>query len=171
MELVHGDDGTLTIRSKKPKTSSDLKIVKASQGYKLFLSSKSATGYKGVRWLNNRYQAKSTGSEHTHLGCFGTAVEAAVAYARHVQEEGTSQREDATDAKRPRLGRGDAAPSSTPTAASSFVQKLAFVKQHLGIDEVEILHLAIARANELMGLDPEGSLPEQVDRLVAMLSV
>ena len=151
--------------------SEEEEIVEQAEGLQLHLSSKSATGYKGVRRQNNSYYAHSTGSEKTYLGSFGTAVEAAVAYARHVQEEGTSQREDATDAKRPRLGLGDAAPSSTPTAASSFVQKLAFVKQHLGIDEAEILHLAIARANELMGLEPEGSLPEQVDRLVAMLSV
>ena len=51
----------------------------------LYLSN-NATGYLGVYRDGDRFQAKfMRGGKTTYLGHFGTAVEAAVAYVRHVQ--------------------------------------------------------------------------------------
>ena len=51
-------------------------------GFELHLSDKSASGYRGVRHRSGRFRA-----DHglTHIGQFDTAVQAAVAYARHLQ--------------------------------------------------------------------------------------
>ena len=59
-------------------------------GMILHLSSKSATGYRGVYIDRKRsplkpyYTEVAHGSKHTRIGTFATAVEAAVAYARYV---------------------------------------------------------------------------------------
>ena len=79
-------------------------VVKEAEGYKLFLNSKSATGYKGVtKRPDGTFRADFWDSALTNvsLGSFQTAVEAAVAYAKHMaassvypdengQEPGTS---------------------------------------------------------------------------------
>ena len=56
--------------------------VSEAEGLKLHLSVKSSTGYRGVTLNGGRFHAKA-GSKQIHLGCFATAVEAAVAYARY----------------------------------------------------------------------------------------
>ena len=57
-----------------------------AEGLRLHLSSSSATGYKGVReHLSGRFEVRYTANGRpVTLGCFDTAVEAAVAYARAV---------------------------------------------------------------------------------------
>ena len=59
-------------------------LVSESHGIRLHLSRKSPTGYKGVyRHGLLRYRSQiTTGGSDIHLGMYGTAVEAAVAYAR-----------------------------------------------------------------------------------------
>ena len=52
----------------------------------------------------------------------------------------------------------------------SLHQRLRFVKDEVGIEASTRTHEAIAMANEKMGLEPEGSFPEQLDRLVQLLS-
>ena len=63
--------------------------VEEAGGCKLFLSAKSATGYVGViEKPNGRFQVQRTvGDKQVYIGTYGTAVEAAVAYARWRQEE------------------------------------------------------------------------------------
>ena len=59
--------------------------VEESEGIKLFLSSRSPTGYRGVRKERSRFRAEVwTKGKHRNLGTFPTAVEAAVAYAKAV---------------------------------------------------------------------------------------
>ena len=62
--------------------------VKEVGGYKLFLSKTSATGYMGVREQNGRFQARrKVDGKYVHIGVYDTAVEAAVAYAKHAAGE------------------------------------------------------------------------------------
>ena len=46
--------------------------------------------------------------------------------------------------------------------------RLRFVKHEVGVEASAPVHKAITTANEKMGLEPEGSLPEQLDRLVQL---
>ena len=55
-----------------------------ADGYNLFLSDKSASGYKGVSVTDGRYQADY---RNRHLGKFDTAVAAAIAYAKAAHAE------------------------------------------------------------------------------------
>ncbi|EOD18258.1 hypothetical protein EMIHUDRAFT_349937, partial [Emiliania huxleyi CCMP1516] len=60
-------------------------LVAEAEGLRLHLSRTNSTGYKGVKRLyNGRFQAEH--GRHDYIGCFGSAVEAAVAYARAVGE-------------------------------------------------------------------------------------
>ena len=98
------------------------------------------------------------------------------------KENGCTQNDSEPPAKRPHYARTAASPTSSadspdptpapapPLAAQSFAEKLRFVKQQLGLESVSAAHLALARANELMSLMAQGSLPEQLDRLFAMIS-
>lgn len=62
--------------------------VEESEGIKLFLSSRSPTGYRGVRKERLRYRAEVwSRGKHRNLGTFGSAVDAAVAYARAAAEK------------------------------------------------------------------------------------
>ena len=63
-------------------------VATEAEGLRLHLSSSSSSGYKGVGKLHSgRYQAHRTVDGRVdYLGLFGTAVEAAVAYARAVGE-------------------------------------------------------------------------------------
>ena len=55
-------------------------VVEEAEGLRLHLSSRSPTGYTGVNKERRRFRARFN---EIHLGCFDTAVEAAVlAYAR-----------------------------------------------------------------------------------------
>ncbi|EOD08643.1 hypothetical protein EMIHUDRAFT_217386 [Emiliania huxleyi CCMP1516] len=59
-----------------------------AEGLRLHLSSTSATGYKGVSRDEGRFRAiREVDGRRVSLGCFATAVEAAVAYARPVQQQ------------------------------------------------------------------------------------
>ena len=63
----------------------DMVVVKEADGFKLHLSNRNPTGYCGVYSAGERYKAQQTrGGKLHHLGTFDTAVEAAVAYAKHV---------------------------------------------------------------------------------------
>ena len=59
-------------------------VVKEAEGHKLFLSSKSETGYKGVgyHWYGGKFQGYSGSGPGNSGGTYDTAVEAAVAYAK-----------------------------------------------------------------------------------------
>ena len=60
-------------------------VVEEAEGLRLHLSSNNGTGYKGVTNIRGRFQAKVQGAHAKDLGYYDTAVEAAVAYARHMQ--------------------------------------------------------------------------------------
>ena len=61
-------------------------VVAKAQGVRLHLSKQNATGYRSVYPHEGRFQTSHTmNGKHTYLGSFNTAVEAAVAYAKHVQ--------------------------------------------------------------------------------------
>ena len=67
-------------------------LVAEAEGLKLHLSSRSSTGYKGVRKHTQagRFVAcRYAGSRTIYIGVFDSAVEAAVAYARAVGERRT----------------------------------------------------------------------------------
>ena len=65
-------------------------VVEEAAGMRLHLANRdSSTGYRGVRPHQGRFQAKrQVDGKHTYLGMFDTAVEAAVAYAKHEQSLG-----------------------------------------------------------------------------------
>ena len=63
--------------------------VAEAAGVQLHLSKHNSTGYKGVYMSGGRFEARQrVGGDYTSLGHFGTAVEAAIAYAIHVQQFG-----------------------------------------------------------------------------------
>ena len=62
-------------------------VVAEAEGLRLHLSSNNSTGYRGVCKVKGRFvAADQKGGKKVSFGCFGTAVEAAVAYARAVGE-------------------------------------------------------------------------------------
>jgi hypothetical protein len=66
-------------------------VVTEADGFKLHLSSTSASGYNGVRRHGNRYRAAVRHARKTHtVGSFATAVEAAVAVAQVRRDLGSS---------------------------------------------------------------------------------
>ena len=81
-----------------------------AEGLTLLKSVSSSTGYKGVRFNSDRtqpYQAQVTrGGKTVHLGCFTTAEEAALCYARAVRT-----------APRPKEGQAHAAAAAAAAAA------------------------------------------------------
>ena len=69
-----------------PAERQEAAVATEAEGLRLHLSNGS-TGYKGVYEQFGRFQAKrKVGGRLAHLGTFGTAVEAAVAYARTIGE-------------------------------------------------------------------------------------
>ena len=66
-------------------------FVAEAQGYTLHLSKHTLTGYQGVRRMNygqfKAFGRLDDGSSKT-LGTFNNAIDAAVAYARHVESSG-----------------------------------------------------------------------------------
>ena len=72
----------------EPAAGSSGAAAAEAQGVRLHLSSSSSTGYKCVKERSTgRFEAKhSVGGKKVYLGTFGTAVEAAVAYARAAGE-------------------------------------------------------------------------------------
>ena len=64
-------------------------VVTEAEGLTLHLSTTSSSGYKGVSRKGARFVAVVTAAGETHrLGSYGTAVEAAVAVARHFEAAG-----------------------------------------------------------------------------------
>ena len=63
-------------------------VRESHEGLKLHLRSRSPTGYRGVRKERLRYRAEVwSRGKHRNLGTFGSAVDAAVAYARAAAEK------------------------------------------------------------------------------------
>ena len=66
-------------------------VVEEAEGWRLHLSSRNATGYKYVH-INNQgtvyARPKNSKSFHQYLGAFASTVEAAVAVARFLRQEG-----------------------------------------------------------------------------------
>ena len=61
--------------------------VEEAEGIRLHLSRYSTTGYRGVCFDKGRFKAEhSLHGKKTNLGRFDTALQAAIGYARHVQE-------------------------------------------------------------------------------------
>ena len=79
-----GED-TPAVAAEPAVVAAEAEVVAEAEGLRLHLSSNSATGYKGVHEQSGRFQAKhKVDRRNQSLGFFGTAVEAAVAYARAV---------------------------------------------------------------------------------------
>ena len=64
--------------------------MKEAGGHKLFLSTKSASGYMGVsKEPSGRFKAvRNVGGAQVYLGTYDTAGEAAVAFAKHAADDG-----------------------------------------------------------------------------------
>ena len=69
----------------------DSSFVTEAAGYQLYLSDRTATGYRGVRWAKGRgYQVNMRIDGRTRgLGIYETAVEAAIAYAKAAAAQAT----------------------------------------------------------------------------------
>jgi len=80
-------------------------VVTEAEGYQLFVSTQSPTGYKGVVALaSGRFNAtwqRQGSRERAYLGSFDTAVEAAVAYAKCEETHEPPARRRCPDAVRP----------------------------------------------------------------------
>ena len=74
----------------KEKVEDPDAVVNEAEGYKLFLSAKTATGYMGVfKQSSGRFIARRmAGGKDVCIGTFDTAVEAAVAFAKHAAKDG-----------------------------------------------------------------------------------
>jgi len=69
-------------------------VVEEAEGLRLHLSNSNSTGYRGVRMQRGRFNARHMlDGTCLYLGSFGTAVEAAVAYARAVGQGGAEEGE------------------------------------------------------------------------------
>ena len=77
-----------------------------AEGLTLMRSESSSTGYKGVGFnrkpnLNKPYQAQVwRGGTLVHLGCFATAEEAALCYARTPEAQAAAEQLTATSSKK-----------------------------------------------------------------------
>ena len=144
-------------------------VVEEAEGLRLHLSSQSSTGYKGV--LNSthghRFRAMSCS---VNLGAFDTVVEAAVAYARAVGPApyGLAIKRQRRETGQPSNCPTDAEPASA--APSSFAEKLVSIAVLLDVEPSAGAQVVIREANGMMGIDSRGTLPEQLERLVQILS-
>ena len=77
---------TLEMDSPPPRAPAPAELVTEAEGLRLHMSPDNPTGYKGIRVKQGgRFEARTkTQGKDVYLGSFGTAVEAAVAYAKHV---------------------------------------------------------------------------------------
>ena len=117
-----GDDDTEAVHH------NPLGVAEEAEGYRLYVSGVSATGYTGVKLEpSGGYTARGrTGGVRLHLGTFSTAVDAAVAYAKHCEATGKGSSPEARRALptggRPRhwdQGSAPAAPKAKKPAAVS----------------------------------------------------
>ena len=86
-EVVEDLDDT---RVNRGEEKADANLVTESEGYKLYLSDRSATGYKGVRApVTGKYEAHtSLGGGYQNVGTYDSAVKAAVAVAKALAAAG-----------------------------------------------------------------------------------
>ena len=69
--------------------------VNEAEGVKLHLSQRSSTGYLGVVPYRGRFKAQHTsGGKVIYIGVFATAVEAAMAVAKHITSAGGAEPEN-----------------------------------------------------------------------------
>ena len=117
-----GDDDTEAVHH------NPLGVAEEAEGYRLYVSGVSATGYTGVKLEpSGGYTARGrTGGVRLHLGTFSTAVDAAVAYAKHCEATGKGSSPEARRALptggRPRhwdQGSAPAVPKAKKPAAVS----------------------------------------------------
>ncbi len=94
-------------------------VVTHADGLELHLNPGCQTGYKGVRFERGRYRAICRG---VSLGCFDTAVEAAVAYARAEEDEGKED-EGEEDEGEEDEGEEDEEEAAEPAAEPSAVER------------------------------------------------
>ena len=107
----------------EPRVQPEVEVeVKEAEGYELFVSPRSATGYMGVTKENGRFKAfkaqRMVDGKNVSLGYYDTAVKAAVAYAKHVAASaGSSSAAAAPESPEPPAQRRRL--STGPTAAAS----------------------------------------------------
>ena len=74
--------------------------MQEAEGFRLHLNAESSTGYRGVAFMPRQKCKQFKAREgKVYLGCFATAVEAAVRYARHVQQKEPSAMEEEQQAQ------------------------------------------------------------------------
>ena len=153
VEVGDEEDEDDTVAQAQPS-----KVTRA-QGYKLHLSSKSKTGYKGVhRSTNNpnRFEARGRGSKY--LGSFDTLVDAAVAYAKQMKHSARAGRSKPAAPRPPSATPPAPLPASSQAAASG-----SGSKQPAG----EVL----AKWERRIGAKGDGSLIERVKALETLLGL
>ena len=64
-----------------------------------------------------------------------------------------------------------AAPLGSPAAERTMAQKVARIKEELALDPSLPVAKAVATANAVMGIEPQGTLPRQVDHLLKELTL
>jgi hypothetical protein len=142
-DAAHGRRATITQPAKRQKVEEAAQapmqatetggapFITVAGGYNLILSSQSITGYKGVCFVRKAYPSKPFQMNHTKNGkqrseFHKTAVEAAIAYARHVGVESAQREQDGEDEDDPygRTYKGGAHCSINSTHFSSTNNRL-----------------------------------------------
>jgi hypothetical protein len=71
-----------------PLSADEARAAAAAEGLELVPSSRSETGFKGVRKKENKYEGRiQENGKQRHLGTFATPEEAALCCARHIRAE------------------------------------------------------------------------------------
>ena len=93
-------------------------VAGEAEGLRLHLSRSNSTGYRGVRKERRRFRAqRKVDGKSVALGCFDTAVEAAVAYARMVGEAPVAAEAEAEAVPEPVAAEAEAEAEEAAAAA------------------------------------------------------
>ena len=103
----------------------------------------------------------------------GRAAGAGIHAARKASKDVEIERENVdggSDGAAPSVPRAirSIRPQARSKPSTTIIEKAAAIKEALGLDEGLALKDAVAEANEIMGLDPSGNLPEQVAELISI---
>ena len=87
-EAEEAEEEAVAAEEEEEEEAAAADLVGEAEGLKLHLNPRAASGYLGVHFVRDgRPKPFSAWDCRTHLGAFATAVEAAVCYARHVQQQ------------------------------------------------------------------------------------
>jgi hypothetical protein len=146
-----------------PPAAGTTLVTKQAEGLTLVLNEGSSTGYKGVRPKGDRFMAEIwEDGRNVSLGRYDTAVEAAVAYARHAAPKGGGAA--AAAAAR---GATAAAAAPRPSAAAAASPRGKAVAPRGGAKLVKTVHGIELHLNEACSTGYKGVFPARNNRFEA----